>query len=198
MTQRSILSGVQPYVTIHAGADVVVRGVAGEQVFAEADGRWGLKVERSKDEVKVQVGKSGRVDVPAGSSVKVYAGKNIEIDAVGGDVIAVAGLHLKLRECGRLVQANAGGSMDVDCRDLGGREMKLQAGGNLRAYIHSLASARIRVHDLGGHWEAIIGAGEVPLQLKAGGDVTLVTAHEVKGTPPYYLMGQVEKPSPQA
>jgi hypothetical protein len=197
MTQRSILSGTAPVVVIHVGMDVVVHGVESDRVTVEANGWWGLELEKVQDEIKVQLGISGRVDVPYNSHVTVFAGKSIQIDGVRGDISAVTGLRVTIREGGRLMQASAGGSMDIDCAALGEREMKLEAGRDLRLWIRDLDSAHFFVTDLGGDWEGTIGAGEVLLTLHAGGDVTLVTEHEVTALPPHFILGKIEKPTPR-
>jgi hypothetical protein len=197
MTQRSIVSGPAPVVIVHAGMNVVIHGVEGERVEVEANGWWGLTLERIDDEIKVQLGMNGQVRVPYNSHVKVFTGMNSQVEGVRGDISAVTGLRLTIREGGRLMQASAGGSMDIDCAELGAREMKLEAGRDLRLQIRELDSAHFIVTDLGGDWEGTIGAGEVVLTLIAGGDVTLVTEHEVNALPPQYILGKIEKPSPR-
>jgi hypothetical protein len=194
MTERSILSGEHPIVTIRAGMDVVVEGVEGERVSATVNDRWGMKVERHRGEVKIQLSLSGRVQVPYGSQIRVFTGKNLEIHHVSGDISATAGLHIVIQEGGRLLHASAGGSMEIDCQAIAGPEIKLQSGRDMRIYIRSLQSARLRVNDMGGYWEGQIGAGDTQLTLKAGGDVTLVTDQTVSGLPPNYILGKIEKP----
>ena len=58
-----------------------------------------------------------------------------------------------------------------------------------------LTSARLRVKDIGGYWEARMGSGERSVYLKSGGDVTLVTDQKVEPLPPNYILGQIEKPT---
>ncbi len=84
--------------------------------------------------------------------------------------------------------------MSLDCKTMQGDDVEFRAGRDLRFYIHDLDSARIRVRDLGGYWEALIGAGEKSVYLKSGGDVTLVTDQTVQPLPPNYILGKVEKP----
>ncbi|HVM70527.1 MAG TPA: hypothetical protein VMT91_02125, partial [Anaerolineales bacterium] len=57
-----------------------------------------------------------------------------------------------------------------------------------------LTSARLRVKDIGGYWEARIGTGEKSVYLKSGGDVTLVTDQKVEAQPPEFILGKIEKP----
>jgi len=194
MTQRSILAGAAPSIIVHAGADVIIRAVEGERVTAETNNMWGMKVERKKDDIKVEIGASGEVLVPLDSTLKVYAGKNITVEGLRGEVIAYAGWNLTLRGITRLVHAQAGGSMDLECQSLAGKEARFTAGRNLRIHIHDLASARIQVKDIGGEWEALIGSGELPLILKAGGDLTLVTDQQVVALPPDFILGKIEHP----
>jgi hypothetical protein len=52
----------------------------------------------------------------------------------------------------------------------------------------------LRVKDIGGYWEARIGAGEKSVYLKSGGDVTLVTDQKVEEQPPEFILGKIEKP----
>jgi hypothetical protein len=147
------------------------------------------------DEVtEVQIGGSGTVFVPLGSTVEVYSGKSIELRDIEGKVALYAGTDVRVRGAHTVAHVSAGGSIDLECEDVEGSELKFSAGRDLRCYIRRLTDARIVVDDLGGDWEGLIGEGRIKLQLKAGGDVTLVTAHEVIGQPPLYRMGRVEKP----
>jgi hypothetical protein len=147
------------------------------------------------DAIEVNMGSSGRVQVPLGSSVKIYSGHNIDLRDVGGRVSVYAGGNVHLRAAGTLVQANSGGNLDLECRELEGESVKLQAGRDLRCYIRSLDDARLLVSDLGGGWEGHIGAGRVTLRLNAGGDVTLVTQHEVTPQGPDLVLGRIERPT---
>jgi hypothetical protein len=72
-----------------------------------------------------------------------------------------------------------------------GSEVKFEAGRDLRFYARGLTSATINVNDLGGPWQGVIGAGDVSVRLRAGGDV--VTDQRVAALPPDYVLGQIEK-----
>jgi hypothetical protein len=85
--------------------------------------------------------------------------------------------------------------MNLDCQTMLGTNVEFKSGGDLRFHIHDLNSARIRVRDLGGYWEARIGEGEKSVYLKSGGDVTLVTDQAVEALPPNYILGKIEKPT---
>ncbi len=89
--------------------------------------------------------------------------------------------------------SEAGGAFDLECETFEGDEAKFEAGRDLRCSIRDLTSARVIVSDLGGNWEGKIGEGNVTLQLKDGGDVTLVTDQVVEPVPPYNILGQIEK-----
>jgi hypothetical protein len=195
MTQRSIITGPHPRVTIHAGASVIVRGVEGERVIASASDWGGMKLENAHGEIKVKIGFDGQVDVPYQSDVRVYAGLDGQVEGVSGDVGVVAGKNLVIRAAGRLTTASAGWTADIDCEKLAGDEMKLQAGRDLRLAVYSLPGALIRVTDLGGRWEGLIGDGRFRLTIVAGGDATLVTDAPISGVPPDYILGHVEKPA---
>ena len=224
MTQRSILAGLNPTVIIKAGASINVRGVEGDLVTAITEGKWGLKVEKrsaaefararaavgetvlfdwrfkkpgaeSNDEViEVQLGASGEVQVPFGSNLKIYSGKDIDVQGIRGQVDAFSGLKLNIQNAYCIGTASAGGSMNLNCETMLGDKVEFGAGGDLRFHIHDLTSAQIRVKDLGGFWEAKIGAGEKSVSLKCGGDVTLVTDQKVEPLPPDYVLGKIEKP----
>ena len=149
----------------------------------------------SNEVIEVQMGGSGEVLVPFESNVKVYAGKDIHVQAIRGQVDAYAGLNLKLQDVSRLGNASAGGSMDVNCQTMTGNDVTFGAGNDLRFHVSDLTSARLRVKDIGGYWEARIGEGEKSVTLKSGGDVTFVTDQKVEPLPPNYILGKIEKPS---
>ncbi len=195
MTERSILAGVAPTVVVKAGGSVAVKGYAGERVSAQIHDRWGLQVKAEKDKIEVQMGGSGEVLVPIGASVKVYAGKNAQVEGVNGAVGVCAGLNLAVIGACWLGHASAGGTMTVDCRALEEKDITLNAGSDLRFHVQELTSARIRVKDIGGYWEARMDGGEVSVYLKSGGDVTLVTDQPVEALPPNYVLGRIEKPA---
>lgn len=146
------------------------------------------------DVIEVQIGGSGEVLVPFDSNLKVYAGKNIEVRGIRGEVNAYSGLGLHLSDVYRLGYASAGGAMDIDCQTMAGERVEFKAGRDLRFHVHDLTSAHIRVKDLGGYWEARIGSGGKSIYLKCGGDVTIVTDQEVKALPPNYVLGKIETP----
>lgn len=147
-----------------------------------------------EDVIEIQLGGSGEVLVPSGSNLKVYAGKDIDVQGIRGQVDAFSGLKLNLQDVYRLGIASAGGRMNLDCETMLGNRVEFKAGGDLRFYIRDMTSAHFRVKDLGGFWEAKIGSGEKSVTLKCGGDVTLVTEEKVEPLPPNYILGKIEKP----
>jgi hypothetical protein len=154
-----------------------------------------LTKKASEEVIEVQMGGSGEVLVPFESNLKVYAGKNIDVRDIKGQVDAYSGLHLNLQNVQGLGNASAGGKMNLDCETMLGRNVEFKSGGDLRFHIHDLADARLRVKDLGGYWEARIGGGEKSLYLKSGGDVTFVTDQKVEPLPPNYVLGKIERPA---
>ena len=145
--------------------------------------------------IEVQIGWNSEVLVPFESNLKVYAGKDIDVQGIKGQVDAYSGLHLNLQDVYRLGNASAGGAMNLDCQTMLGTNVEFKCGRDLRFHIHDLDNARIRVKDLGGYWEARIGGGEKSVYLKSGGDVTFVTDQKVEALPPNYILGKIEKPS---
>jgi hypothetical protein len=155
-----------------------------------------LKEEKTSDEViEVQMGGSGEVLVPFESNLKVYAGKDIDVQGIKGQVDAYSGLKLNLQDVYRLGNASAGSTMNIDCQTMFGDKVEFKAGSDLRFHVHDLTSAFIRVRDLGGYWEAQIGNGEKSVYLKSGGDAILVTDQKVEALPPDYILGTIEKPT---
>jgi hypothetical protein len=132
--------------------------------------------------------------VPSGSNLKVYAGKNIDVQGIRGQVDAVSGLKLNVQDVHRIGNASAGRAMNLDCKTMLGDTVEFKAGGDLRFHVRDLTSAHIRVKDLGGFWEARIGEGAKSISLKCGGDVTLVTNQKVEPLPPNYVLGKIERP----
>jgi hypothetical protein len=195
MTQRSIISGKKPTVIIKAGGSVIVKGVEGDRINAQSESRWGLKVERKKQKIEVQIGGSGEVSVPFASDLKVYAGKNLRVQDIRGRVDAFSGLKLALEGVYCLGIVSAGWKMDIDCQTMPAKRATINAGSDLRFHVQDLTSAHIRVKDLGGYWEAIIGSGEKSIYLKSGGDVILVSDQTVQALPPNYILGSIEKPA---
>jgi hypothetical protein len=145
--------------------------------------------------IEVQMGGSGEVLVPLESNVKVYAGKNIDVQGIKGQADAYSGLNLSLQGVYRLGNVSAGRTMSIDCQTMLGDKVEFKAGGDLRFHVHDLINAHIRVKDLGGYWEARIGGGEKSIYLKCGGDTVLVTDQKVEPLPPYYILGKIEKPT---
>ena len=143
----------------------------------------------------VQIGGSGKVSVPLGSTVKVYAGKSVDVQDIRGRVTIYAGSDVRVRNVHTLVHVSAGGSIDFECEQVAGDDVKFTAGRDLRCYIRSLTDAKFMIDDLGGYWEATVGDGRTRILLKAGGDVTLVTDQELTGQPPYDVIGRVERPN---
>jgi hypothetical protein len=145
--------------------------------------------------IEVQIGWSGEVFVPFESNLKVYAGKDIDVHSIKGQVDAYSGLHLHLQGVDRLGNASAGGAMNLDCQTMLGTNVEFKCGRDLRFHVHDLSNARIRVRDLAGYWEGRIGGGEKSVYLKSGGDVTVVTNRTVEALPPNYILGKIEKPT---
>ena len=172
------------------------RAALGERVLFD----WRIKVpnlgERKTEEevIEVQLGGSGEVLVPFSSNLKVYAGKDIDIKNIQGQVDAYSGLNLSLQNVYRLGGASAGRSLHIDCQTMLGDDATFGAGSDLRFHVADLVSARLRVKDIGGYWEARIGEGKKSVYLKSGGDVTFVTDQTVEPLPPHYILGQIEKP----
>jgi hypothetical protein len=153
-----------------------------------------LTEKKAAEVIEVQIGGNGEVLVPFESNIKVYAGKDIDIQGIQGQVDAYAGLNLDLQDVYRLGNTSAGGRMNIDCQTMIGKDVTLGAGNDLRFHIADLTSARLRVKDIGGYWEARIGGGEKSVYLKSGGDVTFVTDQNVEPLPPNYILGKIEKP----
>jgi hypothetical protein len=146
--------------------------------------------------IEVQFGGSGQVIVPVGSNLKVYAGNDIDVENIQGSVDAYSGGKLRLHAVNTVGIASGGGTMNLECQTLMHSKAEFNSGGDLRFFIGDLNSARLRVTDLGGYWEALIGTGEKLITLKCGGDVTLVTDEKVEPQPPNYMLGMIERPSP--
>ncbi len=146
--------------------------------------------------IDVRVG-HGRVRVPLGSHVIVYAGRDAEVHHVQGRVMVSGGRDVSLHDVQTLVHAAAGGDLQIDCATLGGDDFKFGAGRDLRFHVRELNDARIIINEADTYWEAVLGSGRITVRLKAGGDVTLVTDQEVQPQPPYYLLGNIERPAPE-
>ena len=145
--------------------------------------------------IEVQMGGSGEVLVPFSSNLKIYAGKDIDVEGVQGQVDAYSGLDLKLQDVYCLGNVSAGRLMNIDCQTMIGNDVTFGAGSDLRFHVADLTSARLRFKDIGGYWEARIGDGEKSVYLKSGGDVAFVTDQKVEPMPPNYILGKIEKPN---
>jgi hypothetical protein len=147
--------------------------------------------------IEVRIG-HGQVRVPLGSNLIVYAGRDAEVRYIQGRVMASAGRDLSVEDVQVLVHAAAGGDLSIDCATLGGDDLKFSAGRDLRCHVHDLTDAKVMISEAGTYWEAMLGNGRVNVRLNAGGDVTLVTDQEVKAQPPYYVLGNIERPAAAA
>ncbi len=173
------------------------RAVVGEHVLFDlrfkAPSLQGKDV--SAEVIEIKMGGSGEVLVPYACHLKIYAGKDIDVQGVRGVVDAFSGFRMNLADVACLGNASAGGSMSLDCQTMLGTNVEFKAGSDLRFHVADLTSAQVRVKDLGGYWEGRIGAAEKQVFLKCGGDVTLVTDQQVEPVPPHYILGRIEKPS---
>lgn len=145
--------------------------------------------------IEIQLGGSGEVLVPFGANVKLYAGRDVDVQGLQGYVDAYTGGKLRLKEVYGLGSVHAGSSIDIDCQTMQADQAEIKAGSDIRFRVRELTSVRLRVKDLGGYWEAQIGAGEKSVYLKSGGDVTLVTDQAVEALPPNYVLGKIELPT---
>jgi hypothetical protein len=225
MTHRTFLAGTNQTIIIKVGGSVTVKGHDSDLIVADTRDRWGLSIDRrseaeigraraaigervlfdlrlkkptlsaSKDVIEVQMTGSGDLFVPISSSLKVYAGKDIEVQDIQGQVDAYSGLNLKLKNVQTLGTISAGRAMDIDCQTMIGRDVTYGAGSDLRFHVTDLTSLRLRVRDVGGYWEARIGEGEKSVYLKSGGDVTFVTDQAVDALPPNFILGTIERPA---
>lgn len=145
--------------------------------------------------IEVQMGASGEVLVPYSSNLKVYAGKDIDVQEIQAQVDAYSGLSLTIKDVYRLGNVSAGRKMNIDCKTMLGTDVIFGAGSDIRFHVADLTSARLRVKDIGGYWEARIGTGEKSVYLKSGGDVTFVTDQKVEPLPPNFILGKIENPT---
>jgi hypothetical protein len=171
------------------------RAAIGEKVLFDLRFKKPGAEETPEDVIEVQLGASGEVSVPFDAKLKIYAGKNIDVQGIRGQVDAYSGFKLSMKDVYCLGNASAGGTMSLDCETMLGENVEFKSGSDLRFYIHDLTSAHIRVKDLGGFWEAKIGSGEKSVYLKCGGDATLVTDQQVDPLPPHYVFGKIERPA---
>ncbi|MCL5996342.1 MAG: hypothetical protein M1546_09835 [Chloroflexi bacterium] len=192
MTERSIAAGATPDVVVRAGADATILGYDGDRVTATAEDRRGLKLEARKGGIDVSAGGNCVVHVPFGSTVKVYTGATARVNAIRGQVSVVAGAAATLNDVDLLVNLSAGGDATLDCGAVEGRDVKFTAGRDLRCHIRDLPNATVTISDIGGKWEVTFGESRRRIQLKAGGDVTLVTDQTPARTST--VAGRIEKP----
>lgn len=225
MTHRSFLAGTNQTIILKAGGSVTVKGHDSDMIVADTRDKWGLSIERkseaeigraraavgdrvlfdlrlkkptlgaSKEVIEVQITGSGDVLVPLSSNLKIYAGKDIEVQEIQGQVDAYSGLNLKLKNVHILGTVSAGRAMEVDCQTMSGTDVTVGAGSDLRFHVGDLTSLRLRVKDIGGYWEARIGDSEKSVYLKSGGDVTFVTDQKVEALPPNFILGTIERPA---
>jgi hypothetical protein len=224
MTHRSFLAGKNQTIIIKAGGSVTVKGHDSDMLLADTRDKWGLSVERkneaeigraraafgervlfdlrlkkptlgvSKEIIEVQMTGSGEVLVPVSSNLKVYAGKDIEVQDIQGQADAYSGLNLKLKNVYLLGTVSAGRTMDIDCQSMIGNDVTFGAGSDIRFHVADLTSLRLRVKDIGGYWEARIGESKKSVYLKSGGDVIFVTDQKVEALPPNFILGTIERP----
>ncbi len=195
MTHRSMLLEGAQSIEIRSGADVHVIGWDAPTLKASTQGFWGLTLERRGDVIRVSLGGTGEVRVPRGLPVQVYSGRSAVVEGLSGSVQIYAGWNLTLRSDAVLLQARAGGAMDVACARIAADLVKVSAGRDLRWQVADLADVRLGVHDIGGWWEIAFGAGLRPVQLNSGGDVCVVTDQPYRVTTPNGIVGQVETPT---
>ncbi len=148
--------------------------------------------------IQVESGAEAVVRVPYGSSVVVYSGGSADVRAVRGSVTVYSGRDVRLSDVQTLVHVSAGGSLNLECANLAGDDVKFSAGRDLRFYVRQLDDAKVIVDDLGGCWEAIIGNGRRQIRLEAGGDVTLVTDRVIAPGSPDGVLGHIEAPQKEA
>jgi hypothetical protein len=172
------------------------RAAVGDRVLFDVRIKLPSLTDKKTDEViEIQMSGSGQVLVPFDSNLKVYAGRDIDIQDIQGHVDAYSSANLHLKNVDQLGNASAGGTMDIDCQTMSGKDVTFGAGRDLRFHVTDLTSVRLRVKDIGGYWEARIGGAEKSVYLKSGGDVTFVTDQDVQALPPNYILGKIEKPT---
>ena len=191
MTTRTITVKGRPAVVIRTGGSACIEGDDSNQVMATTESRWGLTVERHGDRIEVVAGGSCTVRLPFSSEIRVYTGKDAEIRGIQNRIaIASAGGHLTIERSNRLAHAQCGRSMNIDCAEFETDKIKFEAGGNIRCRIANLVDTKVVIQDLGGKWELGFGSKRRTLQLKCGGDVTLVTDQAPDELPEVF--GQIE------
>ncbi len=94
------------------------------------------ETKKAADEIiEVQMGGSGEVLVPFSSNLKVYAGKDIDVQSIQGQVSAYSGFKMNLQDIYCLKNASAGWSMNLDCQTLHGNMAEFTAGSDLRFHV---------------------------------------------------------------
>src|SRR5512139_1531486 len=146
MTHRTFLAGTNQTIIIKVGGSVTVKGHDSDLIVAGTRDKWGLSIDRrseaeigraraaigervlfdlrlkkptfgtSQEVIEIQSAGSGDVLVPVSSSLKVYAGKDIEDQDIQGQVDAYSGLDLKLKNVRAMGIVSAGRGMDIDCQ----------------------------------------------------------------------------------
>jgi hypothetical protein len=198
MTTRTIITGETPTVIIRAGGSARIEGTDGDRVVATTESRWGLKLERRGDSIEVESGGSCTVRLPFASEIRVYTGKDAEIFDIRNRIaIASVGGHLTIERSNRLAHAQSGRSMKIDCEAFETNKVKFEAGGNIHCHIANLADTNVMIQDLGGKWEVGFGSRQRILQLKCGGDATLVTDHTPDELPEVFGQIEVHHPGEQ-
>jgi hypothetical protein len=144
--------------------------------------------------IEVRIG-HGQIRVPLNSNVIVYTSHDAEVRHLQGRLMISAGRDAHVQDVQTVVHAAAGGDLNLDCATLGGDDFKFSAGRDLRFCVHELSDATLLINEAGTFWEAVLGNGRIKVGLKAGGDVTLVTDQDVKPQPPYYALGNIERPA---
>lgn len=157
----------------------------------------GLRNVADEEVIDVKLSGDGKVLVPRNAIVKIYAGKAVSASNLTGPVDIFAGGDVGVRNVHALGQASAGRSMDLTCDELASGDLKFSAGRDIRFNVGTLTNVSLVIHDLGGKWEASVGNGQTRVQLKAGGDITLVTDQELTAQAPHFLLGKIEKRTPQ-
>ncbi len=156
---------------------VRARAKVGNYVLFDISGdllKWDRQDE-SDDAIHVQIGGDAVVHVPVSSAVTIYAGHNIDVLNIRGSVAAYAARDAHLRDIGTLARVSAGRTIDVECNALGGADINISAGRDLRLHVRDLDDATVLIDDLGGYRQEVLGNGRRLVRLTAGGDVVFAT-----------------------
>jgi len=92
----------------------------------------GREKEGGEEVIEVQFGGTGEVYAPFDSTLKVYAGLNIDVQGIQGQVDAYSGFKLTLQEVRCVDHVSAGGAMTLNCGTMTGNQVEFKAGGDLR------------------------------------------------------------------